>query len=518
MLALAAFVVLLYAALFNRDFTVDGLAYATAVEAGTGLFHPNHLLFAAIHHAIHAAVQALSLAPGRAIWTMQAVTALCGLGTVLALALYLAPRAGARRASLLAALLACSFAFWNFAQEPEAYVPPMFCVALSLALLRDRARAPGTARVALLGALAVLAILLLQQYVLWYPVLLLLLASRLEAGTRRRRVLGWIGAAVPATCLLAYLAIGFAQGRIGDGTALAAWLLGYGFDPEAGIATYRAAPGWFSRSAGFVLGLGNLLFAYETALYPVAIAGAAVVAAILAIGVAPPLARALREATPDARALVLFLVANALFAFWWESRNIEFLLPLAFGTTALAGLGARRAHMGLLGLAVAGLVLVNGACAFWPQRETPARYRDLLALHSVESLGPGDAVIVEELNTTRWLGYFHGIEPHFLPGATSAAMHGDLAIGAARKKLIAALDAGRRVYSFEYGAPGRLRVLAGRFAFLGRAGFEGEVESDRDRLYDGFPVEPVAGMPGVLRVSKPVRPHEREGAGKQDAE
>src|SRR5690606_11479581 len=154
------------------------------------------------------------------------------------------------------------------------------CVAFSLALLRDRARAPGTARVALLGALAVLAILLLQQYVLWYPVLLLLLASRLEAGTRRRRVLGWIGAAVPAACLLAYLAIGFAQGRIGDGTALAAWRLGYGFDPEAGIATYRAAPGWFSRSAGFVLGLGNLLFAYETALYPVAIAGAAVVAAI----------------------------------------------------------------------------------------------------------------------------------------------------------------------------------------------------------------------------------------------
>lgn len=517
-LGLAAFVVLIHAVMFNRDFTVDGLAYATAVESGSGLWHSNHLVFAAIHFAIQHLVQAVSAVPVRAVWTMQVATALCGLGTVLALATYMAPRAGVVRACLLAALLACSFAFWSFSQEPEAYVPPMFCVALSLALLRERELAPGPWRIALLAALAVLAVLLLQQYALWYPALLILLRSRLAPGADRRRALAWVGVGVPVACLAAYLAVGAASGGIEDASGLARWLLGYGYDPDAGVSTYRAAPPLSARALGFALGLGNLLFAYEVALDARWMFAAIIVGIVLLLALFPSWWAAVREASPDAVALCAFLLANALFAFWWESRNIEFLLPLAFAGVALAGLAVDRVDRVALGVAVLGVLSINAGSAFWAQRETPTRYRDLLSLHLAEKLTSRDAVIVEELNTTRWLAYFHGVEPRFLSGAISAAMHGDLVLDDARRGLESALGEGGRVYTFERDEHGRLRALAERFAILGRRGYAGEVETDVERLYDGLTLEPVAGVAGVEKVSKAATGDQGEDEGARGVE
>ena len=99
-MALVLLVGALYSVMFNRDFTVDGLTYATAVESRTSLFHSNHLVFAALHSGLWEGLRAISFGPERAIWLMQGVSAICGVATVFALAVYVAPRAGWLRAAL----------------------------------------------------------------------------------------------------------------------------------------------------------------------------------------------------------------------------------------------------------------------------------------------------------------------------------------------------------------------------------------------------------------------------------
>jgi hypothetical protein len=459
-----------------------------------------------VHAGFWHAAAWFGIAPLRAIDSMQAITAVLGVLTVVCLAHYLAPRAGALRAALLGALLACSFAFWNFAQEPEAYVPPLCCIALSLGLLRDPAHAPGWPRAAMLALLAVLAVLMLQQHVFWYPVLLLMLAARLRGDAARRAKLCMVGLGVPLACLLAYLGTGLATDRLGDESALLAWLLGYGYEPGVGLDTYRAAPPFGARLAGLLLGLGNLLFAYEVAMHGAWIAIAAASAILVVATLTPAWSAALRARSVDALALLLFFVANLGFAFWWESRNIEFLLPLAFAAVTLAGLGGTMLRIGRLATCVVAVLAINAATAFVPQRETPSRYLAALALHRAQTLGPGDLLVAEELNTARWLRYFEGADVGFLSGAVSAAMHGEQALAAARAELQAALARSRRVYTMERHEHGRLRALARRAAILGRAGYRGEVESDLDALYDGFVLVPVPGAPGVERVLAPIDP------------
>jgi hypothetical protein len=297
-------------------------------------------------------------------------------------------------------------------------------------------------------------------------------------------------------------ALGLALGRLGADSWLS-WFLGYGFDPERGLSTFRAAPDGLARVAGLGLGLGNLLFPYEIARSWGWIGIAAAVGLLLAGVLGPAWFAALRRRSSDAVAYATMLGANLLFAFWWESRNIEFLLPVAFAATALAGQGGAALRRAPLVLGVAGLVAINAAVAFWPQRGTPPRYLTVSHLNAHESLDQRDLLIAEELNTLRWLEYFHGAAPRFLPGAVSAAMHGDQQLQHARAALLAALRDGDRVYTLERNEHGRLRALAERFSVLGRSSYRGDVESDLRALYDGLTLEPIEGVPGVQRVRGP---------------
>src|SRR4029453_10687609 len=108
------------------------LRYATQVEHGGPLFHPNHLLPNALFFGAWRAVQAVGLPDMRAIWVMQALNALLGIATALCLARSLAFRAGVAGACAVAALYALGFVAWNFAQEPEVYVLPACAMAASL--------------------------------------------------------------------------------------------------------------------------------------------------------------------------------------------------------------------------------------------------------------------------------------------------------------------------------------------------------------------------------------------------
>lgn len=499
---LALFLGTLYFGCFNHDFSVDGLRYATQVEQGGPLFHPNHLLPNALFRLAWRLVQTLGFPDVRAIWVMQALNALLGIATALCLARALAVRAGVAGACATAALYALGFAAWSFAQEPEVYVLPAFAVAASLAVLW-RAREIGWARLSVLVLLAAFAALCLQQYVLWYPALLLLL-WRADLGVARRGKLWGVALAVPLLCLAAYLWIGAQQGAFADRAHTLAWFLGYGWDAQHGFGTYRAAPALPARVAGLLLGLGNLALAYEVLLSPWAM----LLGALAACALAWRLARAARvlwrerASTREALPIALWLALNALFALWWESRDIEFLLPVWLAALVLLGL----ARLPWRGVAIAAALLgaVNLATAFAPQRDWPLRYRTALALVQRVPPGANDALITDELNTVGWLQYFHGVDVRFLPGAVSAAMHADQPVAQARAALDAVLAAGGRVHTTELDERGRLFAIARWFGVVGRRDFHG-VERELGEFYRGLRLRP-GPVPGTREVLPAMTP------------
>lgn len=491
---LAGLLALAYFGLFNHDFTVDGLRYAAQVEAGAPLFHPNHLIPNLLFRALWRALGAAGV-DVRAAWAMQAANVLAGIATAVCLARALAPCAGVGRAFVLALLYAFGFAAWNFAQEPEVYMFPSFAVAVSLAVLW-RASALGWGRVLTLGALAVFAVLCLQQYVFWYPALLAL-AWRADLGASRRAKLGMLALGVPLTCIAVYLGVGFTEGAFTDISHTLGWFLGYAWDAQHGFGTYRPPPPLGARVLGAALGLGNLVFAYEVAASTWTLA----LAAIGTLALVWLLAQAALAARGPASGVVLaWTAANFLFALWWESRDIEFLFPVWLGMVVLLGLGASALDRRMLGFALVLVVGINFAVAFWPQRDWPARYRVAAALAEHERLGIDDMLITEELNTVSWLSYFRGVPVRFLPGAVSAAMHASASVADARAQLDRALADGCRVYTTEPDERGRLDAIARRFGALGRSGFDGHVERDLAAFYTGLELRPI-GVPGAHRIA-----------------
>jgi hypothetical protein len=204
----------------------------------------------------------------------------------------------------------------------------------------------------------------------------------------------------------------------------------------------------------------------------------------------------------DAVIVTAWCAANFVFATWWESRNIEFLFPVWVGAVILLAFAAPALDRRLLAITAVLLVAVNGACAFWPQRTFPLRYRVAHDLATHEHLGSGDVLVTEELNTVGYLHYFDRADVRFQPGAVSAAMHAAMPVAQVRAAIGAALESGARVYTTELDEHGRLRAIAQRFALLGRRGFDGSVDDDIAALYRGFDVhsQPVAG---ARRVQAP---------------
>ena len=519
---LAIFVALigaLYFCFFNHDFSVNGLRYADDVERGIELFHPNHLLPNFLYRGAFLLAQWSGLAGVRSIWIMQAINVMAGL--VVAAAIVRigmlrvlsrpSPASGALgflpSALLVGALYAVGFAAWNFAEEPDVYILPAAAVAVSLAWLAARDHL-GWPDVIGLGTLAVFAVLTLQQYVFWYPALLALVDAR-DLGAARRGKLLTLVLGVPVACLAAYLLIGAALGHLQRTNDALGWFLGYAWNGQDGFGTYRPAPGLAARLLGALLGVGNLAFAYEVIVSPLAVVIAAIASvALLLVGI--DAARFLRRSEGgvrrDAVIVGAWCLANLVFATWWESRNIEFLFPVWVGLLALAAFASPALDRRALAAAVLLVGGVNLIVAFVPESTWPLRYRVAEELARHERLTAADVLITEELNTIGYLHYFDRLDVRFQPGAISAAMHASAPVAQVRAAIDAALDAGTRVYTTELDERGRLRALARWFAPLGRDGFDGAVEGDVEVLYRGLDTstQPVAG---VRRVNKQHVPH-----------
>ncbi len=538
--ALGIFVALVgavYFGLFNHDFSVNGLRYAEDVERGVELFHPNHLLPNFLYRGAYLLAQHVGLAGIRAIWIMQAINICAGLVVAAAIvrigllgrsrpswpsraplghpwppghlgscpAPWLLPR-GRANALLIGALYAFGFAAWNFAEEPDVYILPAAAVAVSMAIIARRDRL-NWREIIVLAVLAAFAVLTLQQYVFWYPALLLLVRAR-DLGAARRGKLLALALGIPLVCLGAYLLVGVADGQLHNANDGLAWFLGYAWNSQSGFGTYRPAPDVLSRLLGTVLGLGNLAFAYEVILSRAAMI-AAVAALLPLLLIAARTTGFLRGADPgprrDATILALWCLANVAFATWWESRNIEFLFPLWVGALMLVALASSTLDRRVLIAAVLLVAGVNLAVAFFPQHDWPERYRVVEALARHEQLAKADVLVTEELNTVAYLRYFDGVEVRFQPGAVSAAMHASEPLARVRTAVDSDLASGARVYTTELDEHGRLREIARWFAPLGRSGYDGAVERDIEVLYRGLDTseQPVPGARRVRNVPAP---------------
>lgn len=493
---LALFAVALYFGCFNHDFSVDGLRYATQVEQGGPMFHPNHLLANGIFWlAWHGVNWCMDL---RAIWVMQALNALLGIATALCLARALAAKASVAGGCAAALLYLVGFAAWNFAQEAEVYVLPACLVATSLALLW-RSERIAWPRLIALTLLAAFAVLCLQQYVLWYPALLALLWQH-DLGAQRRAKMLCVTLTVPLACLVTYLAVAWCHGAGDEPQKWMYWFLGYASDGGREGGYWPMSSG--RRALAVLAGLGNMVISYDVISSPYAMLGAALAClAVLAltwycVRRAISQSRTLRSGL---NVLGAFALLNLAFGAWWAAGDIEFLVPVWLALCAMAGVALGARQWGRIAIVAALVASVNLCATFAPQRKWPTRYTEVAALSQSGLLAPGDVLITEELNTIGYLAYFAGMQVQFQPGAVSTLIFPQEDLATQRTRIEQALRQGRRVYTMERITHERLYAIAALWA-RGRHFEHGDgVDGALATLYGGLVLRP-SGVPGMEQV------------------
>lgn len=169
----------------NHTEAEDALRYVVDVTRGDELFHPHHLLFAAVGRVAYQGWLALGL-EGDALRPLQVLSAASG-AVAAALLHAICIRAGTPRMVAASATLAAagSFGFWFYSVEAETYILPLPWILTAYGLLLTRPStaanpavdpAPASATRVSLAALSLsVAALLHQQSVLYFfPAALLL--------------------------------------------------------------------------------------------------------------------------------------------------------------------------------------------------------------------------------------------------------------------------------------------------------------------------------------------------------
>lgn len=119
----------------NRTEADDAFEYAWQIEQGgkEWLYHPHHLLFAAVTKDIYYTARLVGYS-GRAYPLLRLISALCGAGSVLMFFQFCYRRFSMRPVSslLCAGLLMFSYGFWRYANEAEVIVPACLIMLCSL--------------------------------------------------------------------------------------------------------------------------------------------------------------------------------------------------------------------------------------------------------------------------------------------------------------------------------------------------------------------------------------------------
>lgn len=241
-IGLAALVVFLLTLSNNHTEAEDALRYVVDVTRGDELFHPHHLLFAAVGRVAYQGWLALGL-DGDALRPMQLLSAVSG-AVAAALLHAICIRAGTSRMLAASVTLATagSFGFWLYSVEAETYILPLPWILVAYGLLLTRpstvaipAASPAPAcaiRVSLAALCLSFAALLHQQSVLYFfPAALLLWwqAEGMPAQQRLRAPVALLGLG-GAACLGAYIWVAVQSVGVQSLDGFLNWMLGYASD------------------------------------------------------------------------------------------------------------------------------------------------------------------------------------------------------------------------------------------------------------------------------------------------
>jgi hypothetical protein len=383
-LAVAGFAFALYAATLNPYPSWDALryAYATAAHAPSGLTSAHHPLGGLLAYALYRAAHLIGW-PLDALRALQLTSALGGAVTIAATYAVLC-RAGALPIAALgtALALAGSLAFWEVATDGEVYAVATAALMVAWWQLLAVARGGGAAAVGA-GAASGVAILGHQFDAVLLP------WSALCFRHAARPVWGWTiyAASTAATTLAGYLIAWRMSSWSGTWYGFFSWATHYvrvDFHFPASNPVSGGLRGLLASVVPFFGGLEDL-------------AAAAVVAAVVGVGVAAAVAGWRGCAHPVASAAALAALTAAALAACWEPGTRKFWVPtLVCGWLAMGLALVRTAQQrgGGLVLCAAAIGLFNVATVMLPRATAGANpYRDA-AQRIAAVTAPQDLIVV----------------------------------------------------------------------------------------------------------------------------
>ncbi len=455
LLALLVVIGLVYFAFPNRSFHDDAIAYAWDIEHDR-LFHPHHLLFNVLGWLVYKGINQLTTM--RAIYALQYMNITFSLvGIVLLYCLVRRSTSSTLIALWSAAMLAVSHGWWKYSVAGETYIIPMALLLLVVVQCEQRREAMNRRRSFLLslwiGALCTLMALMHQSHVLFFLPLLVLLTGNRSSWRNTGTVALVFVAGVFVTYLLVYYQV---TGRWSVSSMLR-WSLSYAITPLFEGA-YGTPIAW-SHFPRFLGGFASLITAQK---WPGFLRFIVVEGLFLMLCVYGSV-RGIRGSGPPVRLvgfLLSWIVVYALFAFWWEPGNIEFLMPLCpplLWLTACSGQVWMRCHprRGLFrGAAVCALLFAADVNFFQNQRrEHEARKYAVQERLLLQVTRPGDIVVTPRA-LSKYLEYFHGRRLNQIKGAQWGRQYGVGTISeyldGLSGQIEASLARGKTVYTLDY--------------------------------------------------------------------
>lgn len=422
----------------------DSIVFLGRIAGDEPAFHPNHLLFEPLYHALLQVARAVR--PGiEPVLFLQGVTMAFGLLGLIASYGLVAPRAGHTAAVVGTGLVAMSFAFWHYSKVVDAYVPALSLALSSLVVFDRRSRFPRPVAALGMALLAGAAALLHQLYVFHAALLLvfLLLADRRQAGGSRDA--GLYGLVSLGGVCAVYLAIyataagsdpglagfvGWAKGHAGNGL----WMAPSAMTPVFAtiglgsglvyVAPFLAVPGLSELAVRMSPGRGleeETFIAFEVlgrgmSILLAVLAATAVALCIWLAGHAIRHRRRVRL-DPTESYLLAFLILYGLLASTWEALNNEFWIHVLVAAALLVALRLRASgtatpqRVGLTAVALLGTV--NFAAAIGPFSDPSNDFWRQATEPVVSRVGEDDVIAVEcPWLCARYIEFLSGADVH----------------------------------------------------------------------------------------------------------
>lgn len=330
----------LYLALPNRNYGWDAVEYIQRINSGTlgSLFHPHHLLYNAIGHISLQGLNAIGInvATPDLMQILNSIVALISL--VLFYLVLLMFTRKVLTAAVFTLLLGFTNVIWEYSVEVEVYIFGLvFLIASLLIITRYLSgdKKPGIYAMLGLGLLGSLACLIHQMHILFALVIMIfiiLVGANLKARIKMAALY-----ATPMVLVVGgtYAAVGFAMGLLPNIASFLHWILMYFNNGSWGHATLKSIPlAAYGLQKVFMKAsfLRDWLITGEINTYGIIFMVLFVIAVIILFSLMAVTIWKFRRIFSERRNLIIILsfwiLAYAIFVFWWDPLTHELWMPV----------------------------------------------------------------------------------------------------------------------------------------------------------------------------------------------